>query len=114
VSSVSGNCPRPDRPHPIHRTSQTRPHHQEMTMKTTLASLVALSLFAGTALAGSNPYTSIRDAAPRAPFDQIQDTSPRSPFDQIQDTAPRTVFDDIRDTAPRSDGVFGDVQDSAP
>lgn len=83
-------------------------------MKTTIASLVALSLFAGAAAAGSNPYTGIGDAAPRAPFEQIQDTAPRSPFDQIRDTAPRTVFDDIRDTAPRSDGVFGDLEKNAP
>lgn len=71
-------------------------------MKTIFSSLIALSLFAGTVSAGSNPFTSIRDAAPRAPFDQIQDT------------APRTIFDDIRDTSPRSDGVFGDLETNAP
>ena len=71
-------------------------------MKTIFATLIAFGLFAGAASAGSNPFTSIRDAAPRAPFDQIQDT------------APRTIFDDIRDTSPRSDGVFGDLETNAP
>lgn len=83
-------------------------------MKTTLATLVALGVFAGSAFAGSSPYSGLADTAPRSIFEDVRDTAPRSPFDQIQDTAPRTVFDDIRDTSPRSDGVYGELELTAP
>ena len=83
-------------------------------MKTAFATLIALGLFAGSTFAASTPFTTLADTAPRSVFDDIRDTAPRSPFDQIQDTAPRTIFDDIRDTSPRSDGIFGDLEKSAP
>jgi hypothetical protein len=85
-------------------------------MKTIAVSLLALGLFAGTANARSAKdfFTDLSNSAPRSAFDQIRDSAPLSPFDQIRDSAPRTVFDDIRDSSPRSDGVFGDLQNSAP
>lgn len=56
-------------------------------MKVALAaSLVALTLFSGSAFAGSSPYGPLRD------------------------TAPRSVFDDSRDSAPRSVAVLGDTE----
>ena len=79
----------------------TNKTHQEMTMKTILASLLALGLLAGTANA-------------RTVFDQIRDSAPRSSgvFGDLQNSAPRSsVFDDLRNTAPRidlrSDPQFG-------
>lgn len=82
-------------------------------MKSALAALVALGLFAGQA-AAITPFTTLADTAPRSVFDDISDSAPRSPFDQIQDTAPRTIFDDIRDTSPRWAGVFGERELTAP
>lgn len=70
-------------------------------MKTALASILALGLLAGSASA-------------RTVFDDIRDTAPRSPFDEIRNTAPKSAFDQIRDSAPRSDGVFGELERSAP
>ncbi len=82
-------------------------------MKTTLAALLALGLLTGTASART-VFDDLRDSAPRSVFDDIRDSAPRSPFDQIRDSAPRSVFDVIRDSAPRSDGVFGELEKSAP
>ena len=83
------------------------------TMKTALATLLALGLVTGAANARA-PFDRINDAAPRAPFDRLNDAAPRAPFDRINDAAPRSIFDQIRDSAPRSDGVFGTLQNSAP
>ena len=84
------------------------------TMKTALASLLAVGLVAGSANART-VFDDIRDAAPRTSvFTDIEPTAPRSPFDRINDAAPRSIFDQIRDSAPRSDGVFGTLQNSAP
>ena len=83
-------------------------------MRTTFASLIALSLLAGAAIAGTNPYAGLGDKALRSVVEDTRDSAPRSPFDQIQDTAPRTIFDDVRDTSPRSDGVFGEREMAAP
>ena len=81
-------------------------------MKTIAASLLALSLFAGAANAGS-VFADIDASAPRAPFDQIRDSAPRSPFDQIQSSAPRSSFDGIQESAPRS-GYFTHLGRTAP
>ena len=83
-------------------------------MRTTFASLIALSLLGGAALAGGSPYAGLGDTAPRSVFQDMRDSAPRTPFDQIQDTAPRTVFDDIRDTSPRSDGAVGERELTTP
>ena len=82
-------------------------------MKTAIAALLALGLLA-TGASARTVFDDIRDTAPRSVFDDIRDSAPRSIFDDIRDTAPRSVFDDIRDSAPRSDGVFGDLEKSAP
>ena len=82
-------------------------------MKTALASILALGLLAGSASART-VFDDIRDTAPRSVFDDIRDTAPRSPFDEIRNTAPKSAFDQIRDSAPRSDGVFGELERSAP
>jgi hypothetical protein len=48
-------------------------------------------------------------------WDQISDTAPRSGvFDDLNLTAPKSVFETLNDTAPRSDGVFGELEKSAP
>lgn len=70
-------------------------------MKTLIASFVAAGLL-------------IAPASARTPFDDLRDSAPRSIFTDIQDTAPRTIFDDRGDQAPRSDGVFGDLELTAP
>lgn len=83
-------------------------------MKTALAAILALGLVTGAAQART-VFDDIRDSAPRADiFTDIRDSAPRSVFDDIRDAAPRSVFDSLRDSAPRSDGVFGDLQNSAP
>ena len=83
-------------------------------MKTALAALLALGLVAGSAQARTY-FDDLRDTAPRADiFTDIQNSAPRSIFDDLRNSAPRSVFDDLRDSAPRTDGVFGDLQNSAP
>ena len=82
-------------------------------MKTTLAALFAFGLLSGVANART-VFDEIRDTAPRTVFDDIRETAPRLPFDEISATAPHSVFDQIRDSAPRSDGVFGELEKSAP
>lgn len=82
-------------------------------MKTVFASLLALGLLSGAATART-VFDDIRDTAPRSVFEDVRASAPRSPFEQIRDTAPRSIFDEVRDTAPRSDGVFGQLERSAP
>jgi hypothetical protein len=76
-------------------------------MKTLIStSIVALSLFAGSAQAAdvSKVFTDLNNTAPRSTV-----------FDEINATAPRSnVFSDLRDVAPRSDGVFGTLERQAP
>ena len=85
-------------------------------MKSILASLLALGLLVGTAEArnAQDIFTDIQKTAPKSLFDQIQASAPRTPFDDLRDSAPRSPFDDLRDSAPRSDGVFGDIERTAP
>jgi hypothetical protein len=88
-------------------------------MKTLIsASIVAVSLFAGSAQAAdvSKVFTDLNSTAPRSTvFDDINATAPRSGlFDDIRDTAPHGVFTDIQDIAPRSDGVYGTLENQAP
>jgi len=82
-------------------------------MKTLIASLVAAGLLVTPATAAPL-FDDIRDSAPRSVFTDIQETAPRSTFDDLRDTAPRSLFDQIGDSAPRSDGVYGDLERSAP
>jgi hypothetical protein len=51
---------------------------------------------------------------PQSVFTDIRNTAPRTIFDDIRDSAPRSPFDEKRDQAPRSDGVFGELERSAP
>ncbi len=73
-------------------------------MKTFIASLVALGLFAGAA--NARPIDSF--------FTDLNRTSPKSVFDQLNESAPKSIFDQIRDSSPRSDGVFGTLELNAP
>ena len=79
------------------------------------ASILTLALLSGTASAGT-VFDDIRNSAPHSArvFADLQNSAPRSVFDDIRDSAPRSIFDQIRDAAPRSDGVFGNLQNSAP
>lgn len=75
-------------------------------MKTLIsASVIALGLFTASA-----------QAAPKDIWTEINETAPRSStFEDLRNTAPKSVFDQLNETAPRSDeGVFGDLQNSAP
>ncbi len=85
-------------------------------MKAIAASLLALGLLAGTAQARTvqDVFTDLQQTAPKSLFDQIQASAPRSAFEDLRDSAPRSPFDDLRDSAPRSDGVFGDIERTAP
>ncbi len=85
-------------------------------MKSIPASLLALGLLVGTVEArkAQDIFTDIQQTAPKSLFDQIQASAPRTPFDDLRDSAPRSPFDDFRDSAPRSDGVFGDIERTAP
>jgi hypothetical protein len=74
------------------------------------ASLIASVIALG--LAGSVAQAADRDAS--NVFTDIRNTAPRSVFDDIRDSAPKSAFDQIRDSAPRSDGVFGELERSAP
>lgn len=82
-------------------------------MKTLIASLVAAGLLVAPATART-VFDDLRDTAPRSIFTDIQETAPRSIFDDLRDTAPKSPFDQIRDSAPRSDGVYGDLERTAP
>jgi len=83
-------------------------------MKSALAALLALGLVTSAASART-VFEDLRDTAPRSEiFADIQQSAPRSVFDDLRDTAPRSPFDQIRDSAPRSDGVYGDLENSAP
>jgi hypothetical protein len=47
--------------------------------------------------------------------DQISETAPRSGvFEDLNLTAPKTVFETLNEAAPRSDGVFGELEKTAP
>ena len=80
--------------------------------KVILASLLAA--FAATGSASAGYFDTLRDSAPRSVFDDIRDSAPRSVFDDLRDTAPKSIWDQLNQTAPRDDGVFGDLQKSAP
>jgi hypothetical protein len=83
-------------------------------MKSILAALLALGLFAGQASART-VFDDIQNSAPRSQiFTDVGNSAPRSVFDDIQDSAPRSIFDQIQESAPRSDGVFGTLENSAP
>ena len=83
-------------------------------MKTTLAALLALGLVTSAASART-VFEDLRDTAPRSEiFTDIQQSAPRSVFDDLRNTAPRSPSDQIRDSAPRSDGVYGELEKSAP
>jgi ABC-type oligopeptide transport system substrate-binding subunit len=83
-------------------------------MKTLIAAAVLAFGLVGHAHAAKSVFETLAESAPRSPFDQIQDTAPRAPFDQINATAPRSVFETLNESAPRSDGVFGQLENSAP
>jgi hypothetical protein len=71
------------------------------------ALVCALALVAGV-LAGEA-------RAEKSIFDQLNETAPRSSvFEDLNLTAPKSVWDQINETAPRSDGVFGDLERTAP
>lgn len=73
-------------------------------MKTLIsASIIALSLFATSA-----------QAAPKDIWTEINETAPRSTFDDSNRTAPKSTFEQLNDIAPRSDGVYGDLEKTAP
>ena len=83
-------------------------------MKTTFAALLALGLVTSAASART-VFEDLRDTAPRSEiFTDIQQSAPRSVFDDLRNTAPRSPSDQIRDSAPRSDGVYGELEKSAP
>jgi len=68
------------------------------------ASIIALGLFAGSA-----------QAAQKDIFTQLDETAPLSAtFEDLNQTAPHSSFSQIQDTAPRSDGVYGQVENTAP
>ncbi len=87
-------------------------------MKTLIStSILAIGLFAGTANAASSVFADLNATAPRSSvFDDINATAPRSSvFADINATAPRSsVFEDLKNSAPRSDGVYGDLEKTAP
>ena len=87
-------------------------------MKTLIsASILAIGLFAGTANAASSVFADINATAPRSSvFEDLNATAPRtSIFEDINATAPRSkVFQDLQESAPRSDGVYGDLERTAP
>ena len=74
-------------------------------MKTLIStSIVALSLFTVSAQAASKDV-----------WTQINETAPHSgTFQDLNNTAPKSVFDQLNETAPRSDGIFGDLESTAP
>ncbi len=74
-------------------------------MKTLIsASIVALGLLTVSA-----------QAAPKDIWTEINETAPRSGiFEDLSNTAPKGVFDQLNETAPRSDGVYGDLEKTAP
>ncbi len=68
--------------------------------------MIVAALFLGVQAAPANA---------KSIWDQISDTAPRSSvFDDLNLTAPKSVFETLNDTAPRSDGVFGELEKSAP
>jgi hypothetical protein len=73
---------------------------------------ILLSALAIGAVGLVGPQAQARDA--QSVFTDIRNTAPRTIFDDIRDSAPRSPFDEIRDQAPRSDGVFGELERSAP
>lgn len=83
-------------------------------MKALAASLLVLGLLANAGAANANVFDDLKLSAPRSIFDDLRDTAPKSVFDQIRDAAPRSIWDQFNDSAPRTDGVFGDLQMSAP
>ncbi|HRD77028.1 MAG TPA: hypothetical protein PK264_14045 [Hyphomicrobiaceae bacterium] len=83
-------------------------------MKTLFAALAAAAVLVGPANA-KGVFETLAETAPKHPnFVELDRTAPRSVLETLNETAPRTIFDGIRDTAPRSDGVFGDLERSAP
>ena len=95
-------------------------------MKTlkTLALVSALSLgaiwtqIADAGAAGlQGVFAEINASAPRSDvFSDLNTSAPRSDiFDEINETAPRAdIFADLNKSAPRSDGVYGQLETSAP
>ena len=54
-------------------------------------------------------------AAQKSVFTEISETAPRSGvFEDLSLTAPKSIFDSLNETAPRSDGVFGELERTAP
>ena len=86
----------------------TKPVHAqplEEAMKTLTALAAALSILA----------LAIGPASAKSIWDQMSDTSPRSGvFDDLNLVAPKSVFDTLNETAPRSDGVYGELEKTAP
>jgi hypothetical protein len=82
-------------------------------MKTAIAALLAIGLFAGQASART-VFDDINESAPHGTFTDLNDTAPRSAFDNLNDSAPRSTFSDLNDSAPRSDGIYGTLQNEAP
>ena len=65
----------------------------------------------------SGVFAEINASAPRSEvFADLNKTAPRADvFGQINETAPRAdVFADLNTSAPRSDGVYGQLEVSAP
>ena len=68
-----------------------------------------------TALAALLAFGALSGAASaRTVFDDLRDSAPRSDgvFGDLQRTAPRSVFDDLRNSAPKS--YFDQLRDTAP
>lgn len=82
------------------------------TLATT--TLLTLGLIANAGIAQADVFDDLKLSAPRSVFDDLRDAAPKSVFDQIRDATPRSVWDQLNDSAPRTDGVFGDLQKSAP
>ena len=83
-------------------------------MKSIITTCLVLGLT--TVSANASLFDALRDGAPRSVFDDIRDSAPRSVFDDLRTSAPKSAIEQdlLSQTAPRDDGVFGDLQKSAP
>jgi hypothetical protein len=82
----------------------------------TVLSILAIGLSASVAEAASKPiFEELNETAPLSgTFADLGQVAPRSVFDDMGQVAPRSVFQDLNESAPRSDGVYGDLENTAP
>jgi hypothetical protein len=74
-----------------------------------MKALICASVFFFGVLAGP------LQAAQKSIFTEISETAPLSGvFEDLSLTAPKSIFDSLNETAPRSDGVFGELEKTAP